>query len=64
MIISLCGLLLGPTTVGIISDAFGDPTMLRYAVEIVPAVFGTIGFIYLPIINRIYLEQIKKDITL
>ena len=64
MIISLCGLLLGPTTVGIISDAFGDPTMLRYAVALVPAVFGSIGLLCLPMINRIYLKQIKKEITI
>jgi len=64
MIISLSGLLLGPTTVGVISDALGDPSLLRYAVAAVPAFFGTLALIFLPMISGKYLAQIKKEITI
>lgn len=61
MIISMCGLLIGPTSVGILTDAFGS---LQYAMALVPATFGIIGLCFLPMINRIYLNQIKKEITI
>lgn len=64
MIISISGLLLGPTSVGLISDALGDPSMLRYAVAAVPAIFGSLALIFLPLVSRKYQNQLKKDNTL
>jgi MFS family permease len=61
MIISMCGLLIGPTSVGFLADSFGN---LQYAMAAVPATFGIIGYCFLPMINRIYLNQIKKEITI
>ena len=61
MIISMCGLLIGPTSVGFLADSFGS---LQYAMTAVPATFGIIGYCFLPMINRIYLNQIKKEITI
>lgn len=61
MIISMCGLLIGPTSVGFLTDTFGN---LQYSMAIVPAIFGILGLCFLPMINRIYLNQIKKEITI
>jgi MFS-type transporter involved in bile tolerance (Atg22 family) len=57
----MCGLLIGPTSVGFLTDTFGN---LQYSMAIVPAIFGILGLCFLPMINRIYLNQIKKEITI
>lgn len=64
MIISMCGLLLGPTSVGIISDALGDTSLLRYAVAAIPAFYGSLALLFLPYISRKYKDQIAKGISL
>lgn len=64
MIISMCGLLLGPTSVGIISDALGDTSLLRYAVAAIPAFYGSLALLFLPYISRKYKDQIEKGVSL
>jgi MFS family permease len=40
LIINVVGLLLGPTSVGFLTDMLGDPSQLRYAMAVVPFVVG------------------------
>lgn len=43
LVIGVFGQLLGPPPVGLMTDLFGDPGMLRYAMTIEAATIGTIG---------------------
>lgn len=45
LIISVFGQLLGPPPIGLMTDLFGDPGKLRYAMTIEAAVIGTIGLV-------------------
>ncbi|MGB1877017.1 MAG: spinster family MFS transporter [Rhodospirillaceae bacterium] len=40
LIINVVGLMLGPTSVGFLTDLMGDPAMLRYAMAVIPLVVG------------------------
>lgn len=40
LIINVVGLMLGPTSVGFLTDMMGDPAMLRYAMAAIPLVVG------------------------
>lgn len=40
LIINVVGLMLGPTSVGFLTDLMGDPSMLRYAMAGIPLVVG------------------------
>jgi MFS family permease len=40
LIINVVGLMLGPTSVGFLTDLMGDPSTLRYAMAIIPLVVG------------------------
>ena len=40
LIINVVGLMLGPTSVGFLTDMLGDPARLRYAMAVVPLVVG------------------------
>lgn len=58
MTISIAGLGLGPTTVGFLSTkAFGE-THLNWAVAAVPAIYGVVPFLLIPMIRRAYLKQL------
>jgi len=62
MIISMCGLLLGPTTVGLINDkVFQDESMLNYSMALVPLIFGGIAIILMPLIRKAYHHQLNQD---
>jgi MFS family permease len=61
MIISLAGLLLGPTTVGALSTRVFGEEKLYLAVSAVPALYGLIPLILLPIIRRKYLSQMDQN---
>ncbi|MEQ8734793.1 MAG: MFS transporter [Rhodospirillaceae bacterium] len=40
LIINVVGLMLGPTSVGLITDLLGDPSMLKYSMAVIPLVVG------------------------
>lgn len=54
MIISLSGLLLGPTTVGLLSTRYFGEGNLHLAVASVPAIFGTVPLLLLRSIGKAY----------
>lgn len=57
MAISLAGLLLGPTTVGFLSThAFGEAN-LRYAMAVVPLIYGIVPLLLIPVTRRRWLAQ-------
>lgn len=60
MIISLAGLLLGPSTVGSLSTRLFGEENLNFAVAAVPAIYGIIPLLMLPIIRKLYLQQMAR----
>jgi MFS family permease len=58
MMISLAGLLLGPTTVGALSTRVFGEAKLHLAVAATPAIYGIIPLLLLPMIRRKYLAQL------
>ncbi|HLL59870.1 MAG TPA: MFS transporter [Allosphingosinicella sp.] len=60
MAISLTGLLLGPTTVGILSTRFYGEENIRYAVATLPVLYGLIPLLIIPITWRLYRRQMER----
>ncbi len=60
MVISLAGLLLGPTTVGALSTRVFGEAKLHLAVAAVPAIFGLVPLLLLPVIRRKYLAEMER----
>lgn len=60
MAISLAGLLLGPTTVGILSTRVFGEANLHLAVAAIPLTFGLVPLLLLPVIRRHYLAELAK----
>ncbi len=58
--ISLSGLFLGPTTVGILSTDFFGEKELRLALASVPVIFGLIPALLLPTALRLYRAQMAR----
>lgn len=59
IVISIAGLMLGPTSIGLMSDfIFGEPG-LRYAVALVPAIFGIPVLFTIALTRRRYAEALK-----
>lgn len=61
MIISLAGLILGPMTVGLLSDYVFGEAGLRYAVAAIPALFGIPVLIYGFCVKQSYLDKLEKQ---
>ena len=60
IVISVAGLMLGPTTIGLLSDfAFGEQG-LRYAAALVPAIFGIPVLITIAATRRRYLGELRR----
>ena len=57
MCISLTGLFLGPFTVGVLSDTLFGEQNLRYAVALLPAIYGVVPLAIIPITRRLYADQ-------
>lgn len=57
MCISLTGLFLGPTTVGILSETVFGEQNLRWAMAVLPAIYGVVPLAIIPITRRLYREQ-------
>lgn len=66
MAISLSGLFLGPTGVGFLStNVFGEEN-IKFAISIMPILFGVIPLVFIPITYRLYraqLARIQGDVT-
>lgn len=57
MAISLAGLLLGPTTVGFLSTHVFGEANLRYAMAVLPLLYGIVPLLLIPITRRRWLAQ-------
>ena len=60
MCISISGLLLGPTTVGVLNDnVFQSIDGVRYSMSVVPLVFGLPVLFMIPFMRKRYLREIE-----
>ncbi len=57
MCISLAGLFLGPTTVGVLSETVFGEENLGYALAITPVIYGLVPLAIIPVTRRLYQEQ-------
>jgi MFS family permease len=60
MAISLSGLLLGPTTVGMLSTRVFGEANIRYAMAVLPLLYGLIPLLIIPITRRLYHAQRER----
>jgi MFS family permease len=60
MAISLAGLFLGPTTVGILSTRIFGEENIRYAMATLPILYGAIPLLIIPITWRLYRRQMER----
>ena len=60
MVISITGLLLGPPTVGWLTDNVVGTENLRYAMAMLPAIYGTIPLLLIPVTRRLYVQQMDR----
>ena len=60
MCISISGLLLGPTAVGLLNDYVFGVDGVRYSMSLVPLVFGVPVLFMIPFMRRYYLKEIDK----
>ncbi len=58
MAISICGLMLGPTSVGLLSDYVFGSESLNYAVALPPLIFGIPLLTFLPFIYKRYMGEV------
>lgn len=60
MAISIAGLGLGPTTVGILSTRVFGEAQLHHAIAAVPVIYGLVPLILLPFIIRAYAKRLSE----
>ena len=60
MTISLTGLFLGPTTVGFLSTRVYGEAHLAWALATLPALYGLVPLILIPVTRRLYLAQMAR----
>lgn len=60
MAISLAGLFLGPTSVGMLSTRVFGEDNIRYAVAALPIIYGTIPLLLIPMAIRLYRKQLEQ----
>jgi MFS family permease len=60
MIISLSGLLLGPTTVGLLSTHMFGEADIRYAMALLPVIYGLVPLLLMPSTLRLYRAEIDR----
>jgi MFS family permease len=58
--IGMAGLMVGPTTVGWLSTSVFGEENIRYAMAAVPAIFGTIPLLLLPVTSRLFAAQMER----
>jgi MFS family permease len=61
MVISLSGLLLGPGTVGLLSDQVFGNENLNFAAATVPAIFGIPVLLLIGYARRVYLDEVMRQ---
>lgn len=59
MVISLAGLFLGPTSVGVLSTRVFGEENIRYAVAALPIVYGIVPLLLIPMAIRLYRKQLQ-----
>jgi MFS family permease len=57
MAISMAGLFLGPTTVGVLSQSVFGEQQLGYALAVTPVIYGIVPLAIIPITRRLYRQQ-------
>jgi MFS family permease len=60
MAISVAGLGLGPTTVGVLSTRVFGEDALHHAIAAVPAIYGTVPLLLLPLVIRAYRKRLSE----
>ena len=60
MCISITGLLLGPTSVGLLNDFVFEADNVRYSMSTIPLIFGIPVLTMIPFMRRSYLKEIEK----
>lgn len=60
MCISITGLLLGPTSIGLLNDFVFDAENVRYSMSTVPLLLGVPVLAMIPFMRRSYLKEIEK----
>ena len=60
MCISLAGLLIGPTAVGILNDNVFGVDGVRYSMALVPLIIGTPVMIMIPFMRKHYLKELEE----
>jgi MFS family permease len=60
MTMSLCGLFVGPTSVGLLSQHVFGEDHLNYAVATVPIVFGLVPLLLIPTTRRLYRVHMQR----
>ena len=61
MCISLAGLLIGPTVVGILNDTvFTQQDGVRYSMSVVPLIIGTPVLLLIPYMRKFYLKELEE----
>ena len=55
----MAGLLLGPTTIGVLNDLVFGEAGIRYSAALVPLVFGLPVILMMRSIRRVYLERME-----
>jgi MFS family permease len=60
MAISLTGLLLGPTTVGLLSTRIYGEENIRYALATLPVLYGLVPLLLIPVTWRLYRAQMAR----
>jgi MFS family permease len=60
MAISLTGLLLGPTTVGMLSTRVYGEENIRYALATLPVLYGLVPLLLIPVTWRLYRAQMER----
>lgn len=60
MAISMTGLFLGPTTVGILSTRVFGEDQLNVAIGVLPVLYGIVPLLFIPITYRLYKQQLNR----
>lgn len=60
MTMSLCGLFVGPTTVGFLSQEVYGEAHLNYALATVPILFGIVPILLIPVTRRLYQQHMDR----
>jgi hypothetical protein len=60
MCISITGLLLGPTAIGILNDYVFGVEGVRYSMALVPFILGVPVLLMIPFMRKLYLKELEE----